>query len=78
MGAALLAPVYADLYYNDHSIQKFNKDLFDVIHKTTCYKVDHEKRTIELYHGSDYVIHDIEWVLNNEFIDNNSIKRIDA
>lgn len=72
----LLASVYTDLYSNDHYLIKFDQDLFDTINKSTDYKVDYKNRTIELDSGN-YVIHDIEWVLNKKIVNKKSIKKID-
>lgn len=74
---ALLASVYTDLYSNDHYLIKFDMDLFEIIKKSTDYKVDYNNRTIELPNGN-YIIHEIDWVLNKKTVNKNSIKKIDA
>ena len=73
----LLASVYTDIYSENHYLHKFDKDLFKKIKENRGYKVDIKERKVEFPDGNNYILHDIEWVINNKNVNKTRINKID-
>lgn len=74
----IIASVYTDLYSNDPYLKKFDSCIWDNVENNTNYKVDKANRTVQLPNGKDYIVHDIEWVLNEKSVLTSKIEKIDS
>lgn len=73
----ILASVYTDIYSSDQYLIKFDNNILDYIENNTNYELDRKNRILYLP-KTKYVIHDVEWVLNNKEVSSKDIKRIDS
>lgn len=73
----ILASVYTDLYSSDPYLYKFDKSILDSIEDSTDHYLDRENRIVYLP-KSQYVIHDVDWVLNKKHLSTGAVRKIDS
>ena len=73
----MLASVYSDIYSSNPYLYKFDKNISDLIENNTNYRLDREKRTLEMDNHT-YHIHDIVWVMIKKHVSPITIKKINS
>lgn len=76
----MLASVYMDIYSNDPSLDKFDKNILFYIEQAGKI-IDKEKRLVEITINNEvklYELHNIEWVMNKKEVNKRIIKKIDS
>lgn len=72
----ILASIYTEIYCDDNYLKKFDNNILDFITSSTNSIIDRKNRLVILPNEDIFELHSIDWVLNNEYRDSKTVKRI--